>query len=184
MLSFLTICTIQSSVPHSTPTPHPPRNPLTLTGSSHPLHRAEGERTIITRLTEQVIPGHICLFLRLHCLENEYPVMVQVFKQFFTVKWNPTASLCQVTVVEIGQPNYVKEPSLRKEKHLNLLDHLKIITSLSPFVCFPFWGIVFFFLFLSFLKLHEHVNLSKVKTNIIRYIFSIASLFHLISNCA
>lgn len=30
-------------------------------------------------LTEQVIPGHIGLFLHLHWLENEYPVMVEVF---------------------------------------------------------------------------------------------------------
>lgn len=85
-----------------------------------PLPACSAE-ALTRRLTEQVIPGHIDLFLRLHGLENEDPVMVKVLQQFFTVKRDPTASLHQVPAVETQRPVYTKQPSLRKEKYLTLI---------------------------------------------------------------
>lgn len=150
MLHSLTLWVIRSNIPCLPKPSYLMGSSLLRAQSSHPLcRRTEGERAIAVGLTEQVIPGHICLFLQFHWLENEYPVMVEVLKQFFTVKWDPTASLHQIPVVRTRKPVYAEEPSFRKESFLSLLNHLKILFSFSiSSLYFPFLEIPFFF-FLS-----------------------------------
>ena len=104
-------------------------------------------------LTEQVLPGHVGLFLGLHWLENKHPVQVQVLEQLFTVKGDPTAPLHQVPVGRARRPVYLEEPPFGKENCLSLLDDRKLTSSHSAQVSahFPCSGIALFFLFfLSF----------------------------------
>lgn len=43
------------------------------------LSAGQAEKDPTVGLTEQVVPGHICLFLGLDWLENEHPVLIEVF---------------------------------------------------------------------------------------------------------
>lgn len=116
--------------------------------------RTRGDRASAGALTEQVIPGHVCLLLRLQRLENEHLVMVEVPQQFLAVKRDPTAPLHQVPAGERGDP-LTREPPLCKTR-LRLPNPLKILSSHSPLVSvyFPFLEV----LFLSFKKKRLYIN--------------------------
>lgn len=94
-------------------------------------------------LTEQVIPGHVCLLLALQRVENEHPVMVKVSQQLFAVERDPTAALHQVPAGKRGGPFAPR--AWLWETRSSLLNPLKILSSHSLLVSvyFPFLEILF-----------------------------------------